>query len=714
MNGRKIQARAAFVFAFSGIFCFILAILWSQTDLHKSLFFAPPPAFHASPAVAAAPQSPPPVRSGLDLDGIWRLAAQQPSVMADHLQAWLQPLLLQRSYADVEGLSLVAILKRPWWYPSIAVFQEARVRAFLAEGQYAQALSEAKSYYNLCPLNEMPTAIDLLTQALALTRGTAVANLFNSQATANLATSAATPDVAQILSSIHVNDSLYARGIEMTRAGSTQFPFDNQLSLGNLFLLADKPSDALDAFVCACRSTQNQWDLPKAIDGIARSLRARDCSLNSARQFRASLKASEFTTVLGDALPGDFSSDQLRYSADSIQLPRSTQLARTDLPYPPDSAFEKVLLPPARSERPFDLQANNLPTSDAVLLSRLETMGDAQLRLWMVQWMSSDLSSQIARPSRSQLIKLIIQSKLPTLNLVKLGDDFAQVCNDRQLPAIWMVACVRRTDNQLADLLEARRIDLIANGLIDYYHRCELKQAIARANLPLNLLFSLGENFGELSDGREVPRTTAIFFAAVVYQGHVQLQKYKQFGDQMLLTLKLMKETEPALWGAFGTTGDPECLRAVEVLSSDLDYWVPDNDPSLGWTKFWAKVALSECAIFSGDPVTGLARLRTISVASLTNEQKGGLAWVKALALSRANREEAALRELKICVEYGEFGHSNAASQLIALTYARLDNQAAAHAAFNCWIDSYHPTLADAAHLLDAIEHPNEPEIDTR
>ncbi|MGA2443057.1 MAG: hypothetical protein ABSH08_19055, partial [Tepidisphaeraceae bacterium] len=386
MGGRKIKAWVAFSVSLATIVLACLGGFWWTAGpwifYSRETKYIPVAATPATVLVAPIVNDPNMTvfQSGnaadrqAVLDGIWRLAAQRPSVMADHLLNWYGPLMQQKQFADVEGLSLVAILKRAWWYPAIATCQEARVRALLAEGQYTKTLADAKSYYDIAPLADTPTAIELLGRALEKARGPNAAAEFRRQQQARMGIA----DIGAcgskgLLTSIKVDDSRLKQAIAITRVRST-FPFANQISQGNLLLLADRPAEAEQSFIKACDYVKQDWDLPQALEGIARAIRDQDCSLERASKFITLLQAADSIAPTRITLPTQLNKWVLRSAARQIKV--SCSAARTQLPPPSGDEPDFVKLPPASSEAAFDLKANNLPITDPVLLSRLATQGD--------------------------------------------------------------------------------------------------------------------------------------------------------------------------------------------------------------------------------------------------------------------------------------------------------------------------------------------------
>ncbi len=299
------------------------------------------------------------------IDGIWRLAALQPADMADRLPIWLGPLLQNQRYADVEALSLAAILQKAWNPASVAIFQEARVRALLGEGLYPQALAEAKMYYNVAPLSRTPTAIDLLERAWAQTHGSRKIG---------------ESDIPAMLSSIKVDSSRLEPAISGTNQGSP-YPFANLTARGDLLLLADRPAEAEQSFLDSCKYVVEDWDLHKALEGMAQAMRDQDGSLARAIALVNAWQAGN-SAAMGIALPSNIRRGRLRDAA--LGVVTDGAAVRGGFPRASGDLLDSANLPPADSSEP----SFSVPVNDATVLARLTPQSDPELRDWMDRWQS--------------------------------------------------------------------------------------------------------------------------------------------------------------------------------------------------------------------------------------------------------------------------------------------------------------------------------------
>lgn len=655
MDGRKLRAWLAFAVALAVIASCSILMVWWRGDFHRSKIVAESPsALPGSRLVIQRKIETPEPK--LDIDGIWRLAAQHPSVMADHLPTWLGLMMREKQYADVEGLSLVAILKRPWWYPSISIFQEARVRAMLAEGQYTRALSEAKGYYNVAPLADTPTAVDLLAQAVAKTSGARAAEEFRADQMAGLAEAKGQGAASgeNLLKSTKVDDSLLVHSIAMTRAGS-QTSFGNQISQGNLLLLADRPAEAEQSFIKACEYAKEDWDLSNALEGIARGMRNQDGSLVRPRIFLQLLKTGEPTTAVGIALSPKLDKELLREAALGIELPKSNAVARGELSHPGDSA-ESVDLPMV--EEPFDLRANDLPENDPVILSRLGTQGDLRLRRWMMRWEKlSLLGQQLNEQDRDALVSILAQSKLDTGLLLQVAEAFQGISHDKISSWVWLTSCARRNDPALADWLARWPEGLSAGKPPTASDRADLAGIIDRDTLSSRLLQQIGSLFNE-SGGDS--KTTAVIYNVVVSRGHSELGRLRTGSSESAPILLAMKGCETLFWDRV-EDGDDQYAKEIFVISTDIEKWAPPDDPTLGWTVGWAQIGRAECFYVWGNMNEGLAAIRAIDTEKLTGSQILAAAWIKGLIYQAAHLDVDAIQQVEICARDANFKYADLA-----------------------------------------------------
>ena len=156
--------------------------------------------------------------------------------------------------------------------------------------------------------------------------------------------------------------------------------------------------------------------------------------------------------------------------------------------------------------------------------------------------------------------------------------------------------------------------------------RCaSLAWIVADTPLDCLTLAQVGRRFHDISGDAA---TTALIFSAAFDRGHAAIVGGAQSEEQIILTLKVMKECEPVLWQATESRGDGGYIDDVYLLSKDLIQYVRADDPSLGWAVGWAKIGIAECFYLKKQNQEALAEIEKIDSATLDSEQRLGLHWI--------------------------------------------------------------------------------------
>jgi tetratricopeptide (TPR) repeat protein len=241
---------------------------------------------------------------------VMELSATDPRSVAIGIPKWTGPLLDAKQFDEVERISLESINKRSFDSSVVAAAQRARVLALIAQGKFPQALKEAKSYYNVALLSDSGEAIELLAQILAKTNDPATAAQFRidqiaaaesadhlpptTNPSAINTDTPPTPDAgsnssAAILASIKIDPEPYQTALAAMRKHPDRNT--NQLGEGNLLLLMDQPAEARKCFEDACKKSSGQ-KLREAVEGIARSARAKTASVAAANDLITAIRES--------------------------------------------------------------------------------------------------------------------------------------------------------------------------------------------------------------------------------------------------------------------------------------------------------------------------------------------------------------------------------------------------------------------------------------
>ena len=142
--------------------------------------------------------------------------------------------------------------------------------------------------------------------------------------------------------------------------------------------------------------------------------------------------------------------------------------------------------------------------------------------------------------------------------------------------------------------------------------------------------------------------------------------------------------------------GDRNFVDALYVLNSDLVHWISDDDPSLRDAKAHGFVAEAECLWVMGKTNEALSAAQSINTASMNDEEKRAIAWIRGLTLYSTAQFSAAADQFQIVANYPEFKYGENASCLLAVSLARSQKLDEANIAFDEWVRRYHPNVKNA------------------
>lgn len=208
---------------------------------------------------------------------------------------WLKAMIAGGRYEDAAELALAAILFQPQKTQNVQAFQDARVRALLAAGKKQEALSNAKSLFNVAPMNSTADAMLLVAECLRANdpdsadrfREEQIAGATTRPATTQPATQEAAKSSA-VLAGIKVDPKPYEDAI----AAQNGEDYNSLVALGNLLLLADKPKEAKAAFERAYAVAPDR-QLAQATENIARAIKAEDGTIGRANSWILSLRPAK-------------------------------------------------------------------------------------------------------------------------------------------------------------------------------------------------------------------------------------------------------------------------------------------------------------------------------------------------------------------------------------------------------------------------------------
>ena len=331
---------------------------------------------------------------------IQSFSVRQPDVFTGVLPKLFEPLLGAKYYAETIAFARKAIALRPQTSQLVAGAQRAIVEALLDEGQFDQALLGAKSYYNVATFKETAAAVDLVADVLSKSyskQDSTIGMRFKIEQ-ASLASHSAEPpngpndsslegDVPfgsrSILGLIKLDDAVYEPAI--LKALSQKESYGSLMGRGNLLLLADRPVEAKQCFISACRfSGTETGKLRNALEGVARAIRAQSGCIADANAFVLAIQQGDVSALPQSVIA--LGIDQLQPAAEKIALaalpsavrPPPLESQRLEMENVATSGDQSVQISSGfESGTPFDIKR------DSSMHFEL-TMTEPQLRDWFL------------------------------------------------------------------------------------------------------------------------------------------------------------------------------------------------------------------------------------------------------------------------------------------------------------------------------------------
>ncbi|HTV49091.1 MAG TPA: hypothetical protein VMG59_11675 [Phycisphaerae bacterium] len=257
-------------------------------------------------------------------------------------QQWLPALINDKQFQATADAALNGLLARPNVTVIIQQLMPWRIKALLVLGQTQQALQAAKSYYNVCSMQNTNQAIGLVAQCLTVCnpddmqivqtfrdqQRQSAGSETNVEAEANAVENAPATQPVSVLQTIQIDPTLYNDAIDKWNAQSTlSGKFDDYVCYANLLLMADRDADAQKVFTNLYQYLANNTDESQvAAEGLARCMRAEDGTVFRAKTWWLALQKkngwftvakptaisfapkatkSDMQTVVGDLNSGD-------------------------------------------------------------------------------------------------------------------------------------------------------------------------------------------------------------------------------------------------------------------------------------------------------------------------------------------------------------------------------------------------------------------------
>lgn len=238
-----------------------------------------------------------PVRLRAAIPEIEQFLADSPQIAAASLRnRWLQKFMEARCYPETARLAQLAILADPVDAYAIDACLRQRIRALILDHHPQEALAEAKSLFNVCPMGQSESALLLVAECLNRVYPDDPAHVTRLAAEQRIGlqlSNPSAPPTSPELAAIRANTQPYADCLErlLKDAGPMPPTIPDLWARGNLLLLADRPQEAAPLFQRLVQRV-DYGELTAAHDAYARALRAQDHTLARANAFILNLKAN--------------------------------------------------------------------------------------------------------------------------------------------------------------------------------------------------------------------------------------------------------------------------------------------------------------------------------------------------------------------------------------------------------------------------------------
>jgi hypothetical protein len=217
-------------------------------------------------------------------------------VPKDFKNTWVTAFIKLKRQQDLLDLTLLGIIAAPD-SKNGPVLLEARAQAYLSLNQPTDAVSCARSSFNLGDLTRTSQSMSFLAMCLQRTGkpedqarvGPMLAEMnalhAAEAATATGPAAAPSPPTSSVVPTVAVDGAPYAEALAASKAKDKKF--GDRMSYGNLLLIAGHAAEAEKLFRELATSTIKPGEQAQANDGVARALRAQDGTMARAKDFAA-------------------------------------------------------------------------------------------------------------------------------------------------------------------------------------------------------------------------------------------------------------------------------------------------------------------------------------------------------------------------------------------------------------------------------------------
>ncbi|HVT90363.1 MAG TPA: hypothetical protein VHD56_16035 [Tepidisphaeraceae bacterium] len=464
--------------------------------------------------------------------------------------------------------------------------QKALVESLLAQGNYEQALVEAKSYYNIVPLKRTSDAVKLISVALTKAKGksdpSAGSRFIEEQKSGALNRSSIPSTLpkngptANLLGSVSIDSHRYDQSIQQLKGSTT---FKELMALGDLLLLAGDPSEAKQAFI-------NAYNVPKtkdvhlfeAIEGIARAIRAEN------------------------GLTG-----------------------------PANALLVDLMLGLQRKDEIPDISAEHWDHGDMQLAGQRVTLGQLSENLLSEQADDKDANSaevdKLAKPD----------GDIANLETLALDDPLV------------IASIVSERDQEIVSWLNDAQKTFKAQLPVAHAEQVHLKSILERTKLPSLVLLQIAHafQFRSIELNRS---TISLFYAAAAKRFEEELKDYGHSPQAVVVLRGMkdhMGGYKSVLWPLINA-GDKDATDTLLTIYTNYAQWLPPNDKSLLKPLIHVKIGAAECLYKQRQYPRAWALLQTLDPSKMDKGESQVFHWASGMVLSGLRRYPEALTHLEI------------------------------------------------------------------
>jgi len=206
---------------------------------------------------------------------------------------WLRPLANAKMHKEVADLAMEGILAHAWDTRSVESVLQMRIKSLIALNQPQQALSEAKSLFNVATMLGTSEAILTVAECLnaAYPNDPAMFNKFREEQMAGAVPPstqpgdpAAAPRKCTVLAGIKVDPRPWEQALKNLTGEDAQ----TLMARGNLLLLADRVAEARTIFERLY--SLSSADITEASEALARCIKAEDGTIGRANAWVLSIR----------------------------------------------------------------------------------------------------------------------------------------------------------------------------------------------------------------------------------------------------------------------------------------------------------------------------------------------------------------------------------------------------------------------------------------